>query len=331
MKKVGSFLLICALAWLTGPLSAKSDGYADIDKVYASSWHAADRDRAENWAADPQDKDSHVRTADDAQPQRSILWAANSSPSVENGRDDEWDEETEAGEDDEWDDEDWEDEEDWDDEWDEEGGASVAEEIPDPLMGLNWMFFQFNDKFYLYLWEPLAKGYGYVVPEVARKGVKNFFSNLTTPIRLVNCLLQGKWDDAGNEFARFLINTTAGVLGFGDPALKDYGPPKHEDFGQTLGYWGLNDGFFLTLPFIGPSSLRDGIGLVADGYLHPVSYIDGKPYETKWYKIAIRAYEKFNETSFQIGEYEKLKGMALDPYVAIRNIWWQNRQKKIAE
>ena len=85
------------------------------------------------------------------------------------------------------------------------------------------------------------------------------------------------------------------------------------------------------MPFIGPSSLRDGIGFYADGYLHPVSYLDGKPYKTKWYKIAIRAFEKFNETSFQIGEYDKLKGMALDPYVAIRNAWWQNRKKKIAE
>ena len=323
MQKAIIVLSICFLVFLAGIWPAMAGGYADIDKVFSTSKHASDRDDVENW-----EETSPVWAGTSDQAENAMLWAANTNPPAATGGDDEWDDEAAAGGDDEWDDED---EEDWGDEWDEDGDESVAEEIPDPLMGLNWLFFQFNDKFYLYLWEPLAKGYGYVVPEVARRGVKNFFSNLTTPIRLVNCLLQGKWEDAGNETARFLINTTAGVLGFGDPALKDYGPPKDEDFGQTLGYWGLNDGFFLTLPFIGPSSLRDGIGLYADGYLHPVSYLDGKPYRTRWYKIAIRAFEKFNATSFQIGEYEKLKGMALDPYVAIRNIWWQNRQKKIAE
>ncbi|MDJ0668482.1 MAG: VacJ family lipoprotein [Desulfobacterales bacterium] len=306
MRRAGILILLGGIVWLTSTTAATAGSHADLNNIFSKSHRASDNEQFETWGAQPAYEGDTVPDSQRYQETEPLLWAQNDNGAAEDEFADEWD--------DEWDDED-----------------EVAEEIPDPLMGLNWLFFQFNDKFYRYLWEPLAQGYGFVVPEPARKGVRNFFSNLTTPIRLVNCLLQGKWDDAGNETARFMINTTAGVLGFGDPALEDYGPPKDEDFGQTLGYWGLNDGFFLTLPFIGPSSLRDGIGFVADGYLHPVSYLDGKPYKTKWYKIAIRGFERFNATSFQIGEYDKLKGMALDPYVAIRNAWWQNRQKKIAE
>ncbi len=307
MKRAGIFILACTAVWLAGTMAAAAANQTEFDNLFSSSKRASDNERFEYWGHSPSDNVYIVSDGERYQRNQSPLWAQ--SLWAQNAN--------ESAEDE------------WADEWEDEDG--VADEIPDPLMGINWMFFQFNDKFFLYIWEPLAKGYKFVVPEIARKGVRNFFSNLTTPIRLVNCMLQGKWDDAGNESARFLINTTAGVLGFGDPALEDYGPPKDEDFGQTLGYWGLNDGFFLTLPFIGPSSLRDGIGLVADGYLHPVSYIDGKPHRTTMTKIAIRAYEKFNETSFQIGEYDKLRGMALDPYIAIRNMYFQNRQKKVAE
>jgi phospholipid-binding lipoprotein MlaA len=302
MQKVGIMIFACSLFWLVGTTAAADDGHADIERVFTVSEQTADGDNFESWGASPQ-RTTYVAPQGTAGPwDDRTLFAQNKNESAED---------------------------DWEDEWDDE--ETAAEEIPDPLLPWNWMWFHFNDKFFLYVWEPLAEGYGYVVPKVARKGVRNFFTNLTTPIRLVNCLLQGKWDDAGNETARFLINTTAGVLGFGDPARKDYGPPKDEDFGQTLGYWGLNDGFFLTWPFLGPSSLRDTIGFLADGYLHPVSYIDGNPTKTTTTKIAIRAYEKFNATSFQIGEYEKLRGMALDPYIAIRNMYFQNRQRKIAE
>ncbi len=305
MRKIGLLIIIVGMVGLAG--TALAAGSSDYDNLYSRAKRASDNEHFESWGGERPVKSYRVADSERYQRDQSPdwardLWAQNANDSAED---------------------------EWADEWEDDDG--VADEIPDPLMGLNWIFFQFNDKFFIYLWEPLAKGYGKVVPEVARQGVRNFFSNLTTPVRLVNCLLQGKWDDAGNEGARFLINTTAGVLGFGDPALEDYGPPKDEDFGQTLGYWGFNEGFFLTLPFLGPSSLRDGIGLYADGYLHPVSYIDGEPHRTTATKIAIRAYEKFNETSFQIGEYDRLKGMALDPYVAIRNIWFQNRQKKIAE
>ncbi len=306
MRRAGIFILACATVWLAGTLAATAS-QPEYENLFAKSQRATDDEKFESWGAEPSPNIYIVPDSQRYRKEQSPLWAQNLW--AQNANDSAEDE--------------------WADEWEDEEG--VADEIPDPLIAWNWKWFTFNDKFYTYLWEPLAEGYGYVVPEVARKGVRNFFSNLTTPVRLVNCMLQGKWDDAGNETARFLINTTAGVLGFGDPAFEDYGPPKDEDFGQTLGYWGLNDGFFLTWPFLGPSSLRDTIGFVADGFLNPISWIDGNPNKTTPTKIAIRAYEKFNATSFQIGEYDRLKGMALDPYVAIRNIYFQNRQKKIAE
>jgi phospholipid-binding lipoprotein MlaA len=302
MRRAGILFLLGGIVWLAGTTEVRADSRPDFSNLFAKSQRATDDEQFETWGAEPP---RHSYVVPDSQRYRRrepIIWAQNDNGSAEDEFADEWDDE-----------------------------EDVAEEIPDPLIAWNWQWFKFNDIFYRYLWEPLAEGYAFVVPKPARKGVRNFFSNVTTPVRLVNCMLQGKWDDAGNETARFLINTTAGVLGFGDPALEDYGPPKEEDFGQTLGYWGLNDGFFLTWPFIGPSSLRDTIGFAVDGFLNPISWIDGKPHRTTAPKIAIRAYERFNATSFQIGEYDKLKGMALDPYVAIRNAWWQNRQKKIAE
>jgi len=216
------------------------------------------------------------------------------------------------------------------DEWDDEE-KETADEIPDPLYAWNWGWFWVNDYFYTYAWEPLAKGYKFITPEFFRTGVRNFFTNLFTPIRLVNCLLQGKWESAGNEAARFLVNTTVGVLGFGDPASEAYGPPKDEDLGQTLGHWGLNDGFYLVWPILGPSSLRDTIGLVGDNFLNPLSYVDGTPTKTSTLELGLKAYERLNTTTFYIGEYERLKSMALDPYVAIRNAYYQNRLKKISE
>jgi phospholipid-binding lipoprotein MlaA len=216
------------------------------------------------------------------------------------------------------------------DEWDEEEKAA-PDEIPDPLYAWNWGWFWVNDYFYTYAWEPLAKGYKFITPDFFRTGVRNFFTNLFTPIRLVNCLLQGKWESAGNEAARFMVNTTVGILGFRDPASEAYGPPKDEDLGQTLGHWGWNDGFYLVWPILGPSSLRDTIGLVGDNFLNPLSYVDGTPTETSTLELGLKAYERLNTTTFYIGEYERLKSMALDPYIAIRNAYYQNRLKKISE
>ena len=160
-----------------------------------------------------------------------------------------------------------------------------------------------------------------------RIGISNFFSNLFTPIRLANCLLQGKNEASGRELNRFLINTTVGVLGIGDPALDKHGiKMANEDLGQTLAVYGLGDGFYLVLPLLGPSTLRDAAGEFGDGFLNPVFYV--KPTEVA---IEITAGRITNEFSFRIGEYESFKAASVDAYTALRSVYIQYRRNLIKD
>jgi phospholipid-binding lipoprotein MlaA len=200
-------------------------------------------------------------------------------------------------------------------------------QVADPLAFWNRAMFHFNDKFYFWVLKPVARGYRAVVPSPVRIGVKNFFTNLTTPIRLANCILQWKWRAANAEFARFMLNSTVGVLGFGNPAKKY---PKlnstEEDLGQTLGAYGLGNGFYLVWPVLGPSTLRDSVGMVGDLYLNPVSYV-----EPTQAAVGITSYKIVNDTSFQIGDYESLKKAAINPYEALRDAYIQHRESKVKE
>jgi len=199
--------------------------------------------------------------------------------------------------------------------------------IADPLEPMNRAFFYFNDKLYFWLFKPIARGYGYIFPQSVRIGVRNFFDNLRFPIRFVNCLLQGKFEGAGRELTRFMVNTTVGIVGFIDVAEENMGlHEQNEDFGQTLGFYGLGPGFYIDWPIIGPSSLTDTVGIVGDIYTQPLNYV----IEFK-YNVAIRAYDIVNSTSLTIGEYEDLKRAALDPYVAVRDAYYQYRLNKVKE
>ena len=217
---------------------------------------------------------------------------------------------------------------DFDDDFFEDEFEEDKARIADPFSPWNRAMFHFNDKLYFWVLKPLARGYKAVTPEFFRTGVKNFFRNITTPIRMANCFFQGKADSAMVEFSRFLANTIVGVLGFGSPADKypELTSPDEEDFGQTLAIYGIGDGFYVVWPVLGPSTLRDSIGMVGDWFLNPVNYIE--PTETS---VGIKAFDKVNQTSFQIGEYEALKDAAVDPYVAIRDIYLQYRGKTIKE
>jgi phospholipid-binding lipoprotein MlaA len=200
-----------------------------------------------------------------------------------------------------------------------------AEEIPDPLEPVNRAFFKFNDKLYFWFFKPVATGYKAIIPEQGRIGVRNFFSNLNTPVRLVNCLLQAKFKGAGNEFARFLLNSTFGLAGFLDLAKRDFNVEKEDrDFGQTLGAWGLGPAFYIDWPILGPSNVRDSLGFVGDLFLDPRTYILNRPIF-----YVVRPVELINDTSLRIGEYESLKKAALDPYVAVRDAYFQYREHKI--
>lgn len=199
-------------------------------------------------------------------------------------------------------------------------------QIADPLAPWNRAMFHLNDKLYFWLLKPLARAYKAVTPEILRIGVKNFFRNLETPIRLANCILQGKGDAASREFARFVMNTTLGVFGLGSPADDQPGlkPPDEEDLGQTFAVYGVGNGFYIVWPVIGPSTLRDSIGKAGDWFMNPINYIE--PQEAS---RAVWGFDKVSQTSFRIGDYEALKKASIDPYVALRNVYLQFRAKKV--
>ena len=209
----------------------------------------------------------------------------------------------------------------------EEEYAEQMVEVPDPLEPFNRVMFNINDVLYFWVVKPGSEIYAGVVPEPARVGIYNFFSNLTTPARYVNCLLQGKGEGADTELRRFAINTTVGFLGIGDPALEEYGlEPVHEDLGQTLAVYGFNDGFYLVLPLLGPSNARDAVGRLGDWFLNPVSYVE--PTEAAYGITAVRY---TNSSSLRLGEYESFKSMTVEPYIAMRESYFQYRTKQIQE
>ena len=200
-------------------------------------------------------------------------------------------------------------------------------DIDDPLEGFNRLMFGLNDTLYFLIFKPVAQTYKVVVPEPGRVGIRNFFQNIGTPVRYVNCLLQGKGPAADIELRRFLVNTTVGVLGFGDPARDQYGlEPTWEDLGQTLGVYGMDSGFYIVWPLLGPSTVRDSLGMVGDAFLNPVRYV--RPCETS---AIISATRGINQSSFHIEAYEDFKAAFLEPYVAMRQSYVQNREEKIKQ
>jgi phospholipid-binding lipoprotein MlaA len=197
--------------------------------------------------------------------------------------------------------------------------------VDDPLEGINRLMFGFNDVLYYWILKPCIETCKAVVPEPGRIGIRNFFQNVSTPVRYVNCLLQGKGPAADVELRRFLVNTTVGVLGFGDPARDQYGlDPTWEDLGQTLGVHGMDSGFYIVWPFLGPSTVRDSLGMVGDAFLNPVRYVD--PWEAS---VIISATRGINEGSFHVGEYEEFKSASLEPYIVMRETYIQYRDESI--
>lgn len=210
----------------------------------------------------------------------------------------------------------------WNDDFDDEFYT-----VPDPLEKFNRVMFVFNDRLYFWVLKPVAKGYRTVVPRPARTGLRNFFHNLGAPVRIVNNILQGKGQAAEAEVARFLYNATVGVLGFGNPAREHPGlNPGAADLGQTLGRYGIGDGFYLVWPVLGPSTLRDSVGRFGDSWLHPTNYVE--PIELV---LGAYALNTVNTTSFHIGDYESLKSAALDPYQSLRDAYIQLRRAKIKQ
>lgn len=204
-----------------------------------------------------------------------------------------------------------------------------CESFWDPIEPVNRGFFWFNDKFYRYALKPVARGYRAVVPEPGRKAVGNVFTNLGAPVRIANNVLQGKVVGTLDELGIFLANSTFGLGGVFDLHMETR-KPSPEDFGQTLGYYGIPAGPYLVLPFVGSLNLRDGVGRVVDSYVEPVS----SPYYMKMYQyeeLAVVVGERINALSLDKDTYETVTREALDPYATIRDAYMQNRAAKIAK
>lgn len=210
-------------------------------------------------------------------------------------------------------------------------GASACASRPshnpsDPLEPFNRQVFAFNNAVDRHVAKPVAQAYVDVVPRPARRGFRNFLANLGYPVVIVNDLLQAKWLQATRDTGRFLFNTTVGLAGFLDPA-SDIGLTRNnEDLGQTLGYWGVGEGWFLMLPFLGPSTNRDFVGGLGDAYLTPQYHANVS--ERRAILLGLTGLEVVETRAALLGT-ERLLEQQFDPYIFLRSAYLDRRQQLI--
>ncbi|MDB6005415.1 MAG: hypothetical protein JWR15_2402 [Prosthecobacter sp.] len=213
---------------------------------------------------------------------------------------------------------------------DEVADEYAVADIHDPLERLNRGTFWFNDKLYTFLLRPISKGYELILPRPVRKGIDNAFENVKYPVRFVNCTLQGKFKRAGQETGKFVVNTVGGVGGIFRPAenIPALANVPEEDTAQTLATWGLPHGPYLVLPLMGPSSVRDGVGLVGDYALNPINwpylYWYGSRSKHDWVIVPPLA-NTLRSLPAQLDKYDTTTKEAVDPYLAARSAYGQNR------
>ncbi len=202
------------------------------------------------------------------------------------------------------------------------------EQTNDPLEPTNRFFYKVDDTLDTYTLKPVAQGYVAVVPSPVRSGVHNFLANLTTPTVLVNDMAAARPRRAGTTFMRFVINSTAGVLGVFDVA-KGLGYPAHDaGFNQTLGVWGVGPGPFLYLPVVGPSSTRAATGFAVDQATDPFTYVPHGIY-LRTFNWARYGLTTADTRAGLLTDLDKVKAGALDPYATIRSLYRQNTQSRI--
>ena len=200
-----------------------------------------------------------------------------------------------------------------------------ADEDNDPLEPINRLIFEFNEVVDDNILEPVAKGYKYVTPDPVERGVSNFFSNLGEINTIANDLLQLKFQQAAKDSLRFVVNSTIGVLGIFDVATT-FGLSKNkEDFGQTLGFWGVPDGPYLVLPFLGPSSFRDAPGSFVDYELSPVEQLHHEERQT------LRLINIIETRAKLLRATKILDTAAKDKYIFIRESYLQKRESMVRD
>jgi len=200
----------------------------------------------------------------------------------------------------------------------------------DPLEPINRAIFGFNEVFMDNILGPVAEAYNENVPTPVRVGVGNFLTNLSSPVTFINNLLQGDISGALHTFVRMLVNTTVGMGGIADVVSEVDGEPREEDFGQTLGVWGMGEGFYLVLPIFGPSNPRDLVGkFIVDPYFDPVGLWMGNANqdEVEYGHMAIDGIDEFAGV---VDELKQIKKTSVDYYAAIRSLYRQKRKSEIS-
>lgn len=201
--------------------------------------------------------------------------------------------------------------------------ASRTDAERDPWEPMNRGTFAFNEKFDQWVFEPVATGWDFVVPELVQEGLQNFFENLTMPLVIANDVLQLKPSAVSEDLARLVANTVFGLGGFIDVASREGIAKNQEGFGQTLGWWGVPPGPYLVLPFLGPSTPRQTVGLVADsfGAIYPW-------FAPIWVSFAANGIDLVNLRSIYLEEVRQNRADAFDYYIFVRNAYLQNLEKK---
>ena len=203
-------------------------------------------------------------------------------------------------------------------------GPKLAKPDYDPLEPMNRRVFWFNDQLDVHAIEPAAKAWNYVVPDDVQQALERVVTNSAFPVRLVNSLLQGKLQSSGIVVSRFVINTVAGVGGLFDPAATMGLERQEEDTGQTLGRWGIPAGPYLVIPLLGPSTVRDAVGLAADGFMSVW------PYFSPFYvDFTVGTVTFINLRSLALDDIQEAKAVSLDYYTFIRNAYIQRRNAQL--
>ncbi len=200
---------------------------------------------------------------------------------------------------------------------------NVGQDPRDPLEALNRRIYEFNQGVDYILFTPIAKGYQFITPQFAREGITRMFKNTMEPCNAVNNVLQGKVEDGILSLFRLMINSTVGIAGFFDVASEVDIPRKEEDMGQTFAKWGIPNGPFIMLPFFGPSTFRDGIGLIPDLALDPNFYVDEPWVKWPWWGMK---YVSIRERLFPVTD---MLASTVDPYIATRDAYLANRISEI--
>ena len=210
---------------------------------------------------------------------------------------------------------------------------AYAMEIWDPLEPVNRGIFWFNDQAYVYVMKPVADGYDYITPKPVQNCISNFFKNLNLPIDFVSNILQAELTQAGKTFGRFVVNTTVGVVGFFDIAQSIGLERSTQDTGLAFARWGIPHGFYLVIPFMGPSSLRDGIGTVADGFIHPIEYPiylnSFSNTDEWWYLGAAHSARTIDLINRRKDAIETAKEGSLDYYLFLQAAYYQLRYQEL--